>query len=203
MTSRTRITKGIIGRTGKLESVTGAPSPITTYLETKDGEAWVQAMRRRVGETPAQRLSWLVQFSRRDLSIARPEELTAAGHDLRMIAVHSLPGGSGLNTSLQSMPPQTVVAYQEEIRAGLRRLLNPNDGVWTLHELQPVLYMTSGPRSPKRSYFGIRFEGDERAGILGAMAQVIQAAGEHLRACRQCGLPFVAAKRQEYCSPSC
>src|SRR5262245_18020620 len=133
MKSRTNVAKGVASRAGQLESVTGATSPGIAYLKTKDGAALIQAMRRRVGETPAQRLSWLVQFSRRDLSIARPEELTAAGHDLRTIAVHSLPTGSGLNTSLRQMPPQIVVAYQEEIRAGLRRLLDPKDGVLPLH----------------------------------------------------------------------
>jgi len=84
-----------------------------------------------------------------------------------------------------------------------QKLLDPKDGVWPLHQLQPVLYKTGGPDSPRRSYFGIRFEGDERAGIIGALAQLIQAAGEHLRACVECGLPFVAVKRQEYCWSSC
>jgi hypothetical protein len=66
---------------------------------------------RRVGETPEQRLRWVVDFTRRDLDLLHPGELEALGWDLRLIAAHSQPRGGSLTTTmtpLASAPCATI-----------------------------------------------------------------------------------------------
>jgi hypothetical protein len=45
--------------------------------------------------------------------------------------------------------------------------------------------------------------GEEKDAILGGVVNLLFQAGEHLRACVECHRPFVARKRQIYCSPQC
>lgn len=152
------------------------------------------AMQRRVGETPAQRLRWIVDdFLRLDLAVLTPGELEAKGDDLRMAAVYSLPSGGGLNTTTAPMPAGVLRRYQAEIDQGLRDVLG-KDCQWLLSG-RPVLQR-------RENGFRIVVDGDEKAGILGGIAALVVAEGDRLRTCkdRKCGLPFVAIKRQEYCT---
>jgi hypothetical protein len=88
--------------------------------------------------------------------------------------------------------------YQREVREGLRGLLSPDMTAWRL-PAEPALSRKA--RSPGFEYL---FLGDERAGVLGGIANLVLEAGDRLRACRQCGGPFVAKEnRQYYCTPTC
>jgi hypothetical protein len=52
----------------------------------------------------------------------------------------------------------------------------------------------------------LSFTGDEeaeQAGIVGAVAQLLLDAGDHLWGCTECHRPFVATRQQAYCSPKC
>jgi hypothetical protein len=163
---------------------------------------FMKAWQGRIGETPAQRLGWVLEFLRKDLTRLLPGERAALGWDLRVIAIFSLRMGAGarggLRSSLQPMSDEALARYQEEIREGLRGLLSPDATTWRL-PAEPAL-----SRKPRSSGFEYLFLGDERAGVLGGIANLVLEAGDRLRACRECGNPFVAKEnRQHYCTPAC
>jgi hypothetical protein len=164
--------------------------------------SFMTAWRDRIGETPAQRLEWVLGFLKRDLTRLLPGEQAALGWGLRVIAIFSLRMGAGarggLRTSLRPMSDEALAAYQREVREGLRGLLSPDMTPWRL-PAEPAL-----ARKPRSSGFEYLFLGDERAGVLGGIANLVLEAGDRLRACRQCGDPFVAKEnRQHYCTPAC
>jgi hypothetical protein len=43
----------------------------------------------------------------------------------------------------------------------------------------------------------------EREAVIGGVVDLVLAVGSHFRSCAECGAPFVARKRQEYCSTAC
>ena len=164
-----------------------------TFLSTGRGRRWLASQVRRIGETAEQRLHWLLDFLRLDLALLTPGELEAKGDDLRAIAMHELRGVL-LKTTSAPMPPGQLRSYQEQIDRGLRDLLG-KECRWRL----------PGWSVLERDAQGVRIvqEGaDERTGILSGVAQLVLAVGGHLRACADptCGRPFVATKRQAYCS---
>jgi hypothetical protein len=167
-------------------------SPTVQFFSTPRGAQVLASMLRRVGETAEKRLRWVVEFTRRDLGDLTPGEVEALGDDLRMAAVRSQPRGMGLNTKLSPMPPGVLRRYQVGIDEGLRALLG-KDCQWLLSGRAVLQQRANG--------FRIAIDGDEKAGILGGIAQLVVEAGERLRACQdpQCGRPFVATKRQVYC----
>jgi hypothetical protein len=153
----------------------------------------------------------VLDFAHRDLEILRPEERVALGYDLRSIAVSMLPLGAGGHGGLTiappgAMPDDALRGYQRAIADGLRTLLGRHPEPWPI-PAQPALALrpmgstrradNKGPR------FRVIFQGDERAGILGAVAQLVIEEGDLLRSCRECGRPFVRVRRQEYCSVAC
>ncbi|MDO8475060.1 MAG: hypothetical protein Q7W02_02495 [Candidatus Rokubacteria bacterium] len=153
----------------------------------------VAAVQRRVGETPEQRLRWIMDFLRLDLDLLTSGEVEAKGDDLRMIAAHSLPRGVGLKTTVSPMAAGVLRRYRDQIHEGLRSVLG-KDCQWPLSG-RPVLERRAGG-------FRIVVDGDEMVGILSGIAQLIVEAGDRLRACQDpaCGTPFVATKRQAYCT---
>jgi hypothetical protein len=164
------------------------------FVNTSRGGQWLAALLRRVGETPAQRLRWIVNdFLRLDLALLTPGELAPKGDDLRAAALFSLPSGVVLHTKLSPMPPGVLRRYQVEIDQGLRAVLG-TDGEWPLSG-RPVLQR-------QEAGFRIVVAGDEKAGILGGIAALVAVEVDRLKTCkdRKCGAPFIAIKRQEYCT---
>jgi hypothetical protein len=155
----------------------------------------VEALVRRMGETPEQRLRWVVDFTGLDLDSRKMGEIEAKGDDLRMIAAFSAPHGVLRTMKTAPVPLGVLKNYQHRIEQGLREVLG-TDARWALSG-RPVLERREG---------GFRLvvdgQGDEMAGILSAVAQLVVEVGEHLRTCAdpKCGRPFVAVKRQAYCS---
>jgi hypothetical protein len=165
----------------------------------------------RIGRTPEQRLRWLLKFLEEDLDLLRPEERIAKGYDLRALMDLSFglrtaakkpsrPGEAMLGNSAP-MPDAELRAFQAEIAQGIRGLLqNPPQG-W--HLTTPQLSVWPASPGVKRGGFGLRWYGEEKDAILGGVVNLLLQAGEHLRACVECHRPFVARKRQIYCSAPC
>ena len=60
----------------------------------------------------------------------------------------------------------------------------------------------SAPDS-KKAVFTVRSSGDEYTVIIRGIAYLILKAGAGLRLCKECQTPFIAVKRQEYCTTTC
>jgi len=189
------------------EGAGGGPLPIPEDFLA----GMTSAMRRRMGETSAARLRWVLDFAYRDLDILRREERVALAYDLLTLAAHTLPlgagGHGGPSTAATTMSDESLRGYQREIAEGLRGMLDlRNLKAWPI-PAQPALALrpmgSSNPEDSRGPRFRVIFEGDERAGIIGGVAHLVIEAGDLLRSCRECGRPFVRVRRQEYCSATC
>jgi hypothetical protein len=159
--------------------------------------------------TDEQRLRWVVDFAQEDLHRLRPEERVARGYDLH----HVLPVGSFITIKGGPMSDAALEEIQRQIREQVRKLISeprrfgeqlddPNAG-WRLPVLSSRILRTSSPGSKKTLFVTIRESDDEEAVILCGVAELIQKAGQRLRACLRCDVPFVAHKRQIYCTTKC
>jgi hypothetical protein len=161
---------------------------------------------RRMGRTPEARLRWVVEFSQLDLESLRPEERVAKGYDLRQLAVLGVPNPGVADSwvcDVGPMPDEALRQYQADIAQGIRGLLANPPQEWSIPapaEIHIQRFSTAGAR--KTGFYTVR-QGDERQRILGAVADLLLAAGSALRACAECGRPLVARKRQVYCTQSC
>ncbi len=183
--------------------------------EDRDQEALA---RTRIGATATERLEWLLAFIRKDLSALRPEERAALGYDLRIFEPTPPPDGSLAfkgRLHLGPMSDETLGALHEQIREGLRRLTEDGGG-WriptaltheTLMRASPAFHPSpAGPKPVKPVRFALEPEfstDDEVPYILQGVKAVVLAAGDRLNACRQCGWPFLALHKKQFCSPPC
>ena len=153
---------------------------------------------RRLGATTAERLAWVVAFTRRDIAVARPEELIALGYDLRALTP---PLGTLTRSEHRPLSAPTIRKIQTRLTAGLRQLLTPNpahEGGWTLPPPRRVRLVRIGE-------FVTRIEEsrDEVASILAAVGELAVRAGVDLRGCPECGRAFVRTGRRKFCSEKC
>ncbi len=176
------------------------------------GNEELMLARKRMGDTPDKRLTWLLDFLRLDLDVKRPEERVALGYDLRMLGMESTPvgRGSGLAGVGRShfapagpMPDDTLRDLQRELAEAIRGLLGPSSRAWQLPPVRASIYRFSFPGA-KPVLFGMRYDSeDERGGILWGAISLLQKAGGHLRLCPECQRIFLAVRRQAYCSAAC
>ncbi len=158
-----------------------------------------------MGQTRAERLRWVVsEFAAKDLDALRPEEVTALGYDLRQL----LSPGWGVTRKVGPLPADQVRTIQREVVKGLRILTEERRGSepeeWILPSGEERMRARISPDGTGRSReYAIRSRGDETTVIVRGIVYLILTEGKNLRACRQCGTPLVAVKRQDYCSSAC
>ena len=162
----------------------------------------------RVGEKPIDRLRWLLAFMSKPVSDLDPAERIPIGYELRAIAGgQSKPGESRASAHYAGpLDDEVVKQLHAEITTRVKGLFSSVAAPWQfkLPELFQV-YRTS-PITSKRilfatlSQFGLD---QERDAILYGVANVLLDANRTLRACAQCGSPFIPVRRQEYCSTKC
>jgi hypothetical protein len=162
---------------------------------------------KRMAGSPAKRLRWVVDFAQRDLALLQPGELEAVGFDLRGLVYHSLPRHEGFTVKAAPLSEADLQRYQRTLDAGIRGLLSEPPREW-IFDVSPRLVVierdTTSARRSNRRRFAVQLGGKQDASVLTGVANLIVEAGELLRACLECGRPFVAATRQvRYCSSSC
>jgi hypothetical protein len=175
---------------------------------------------KRLGESPAARLNWLLAFKDRDLDLLHPEEREALGYDLQAFISHS---GSGLHTgySLKPMPSGLAMKIQMEVRQGFANLFSetytdsgsPIREVWHFPPPEDVFLQRTSLLNAKRSNIEMvmdlyshkpgRLSVDPKAAILYGILNTIREGQNLLRACSECKAPFIPVRRQEYCSTKC
>ncbi len=165
---------------------------------------------------PTEQIKWLLAFLEEDLDALTPAASVDRGWRLRALK----PGGSVLrawrrheryerrdnvvwivDAPWSPMESQQLAELQREIKAGVAALLldaadNSPKRVWTLPGTRSAKLRRSG-----RGFFEWTWEADESSAILLGVAELIYDCGDHIRACKQCAHPFLAVKRQEYCTP--
>jgi hypothetical protein len=166
---------------------------------TKDLDQRDLAVRRQ-GETWKDRLRWIVDdFARRDLRLARREELTALGYDLRALTPTS---GTITPSRHAPVPAAEITRIHATVNAALRRLLASETiglrGGWTLPTPKAVGVMRHGG-----IFLRVSESRSEADSILTAIAEHVIHAGDDLRACPECKRPFVRRGRRLFCGEAC
>jgi hypothetical protein len=166
--------------------------------------------KRRVGETQADRLRWLIGFTKTDLDALHPEERVALGYDLRSLVY----GAGAGNRQMSWLLPKTAMSepvlrdVHEKISTGFNRLITAK-----ANETRPWLFplpdsigltaYTDSKSKRLRFIVGTDIRSDETAVILHGVLDLLLNSGGVLRKCSECEGPFVPVRRQEYCSARC
>jgi hypothetical protein len=152
---------------------------------------------KRVGATAEDQLRWVVEFAQKDMKLLRSEERVALGKDLRLL----VPDGWEGIEKMKPMDEATVARLHSHISQGIKDLLDSNSGKWRLPRIAGLTLCRSEP--PTR--YQLTGEGGEFEGVVLGVFNLILRLGSRLKACDSpaCGKPFVATRRQEYCSMTC
>jgi hypothetical protein len=190
---------------------TGDHQDIRARRSTAEDERQWALAEKRIGRTPDARLRWLLRFLEEDLDALYPEERMARGYDLRMFSDPSfglmgkVKGGlrGTYRRALGPMPETDLYALQADIRRGIQGLLQTPHHQWDIPAPQQLSLRRVSPPRAKKTRFVVTWQGEELQTILGGVFNLLLQAGEALKACVECRRPFVARKRQIYCSPNC
>jgi hypothetical protein len=185
------------------ENKTTRPKLSQTELDRIDQE--LAAARLRLG-SPKNTLQWFLEFKDMDLKALSPTERELIGYTL--LAANEISRDAFVTEySAKLMDAEIMHGVQAEIKAALWCLFKRTGkyeasyaakgrfGVF-LHRLSPV--------DAKEGRFRISFRQVDKSDIaIMGFVKTVQQAGKDLRTCARCKTPFVATKRQEYCSTKC
>jgi hypothetical protein len=154
----------------------------------------------------------VLDFISRDLSALLPGERVNLAWDLRALTVYARNWRFEWKAA-DPMPQVDVQALQHELAEGIKAILpsynSPPMPMRVLPSRWPrpieataTIVSKAEPQSKGRRYW-IVWEGKDQEAIVTAVWNIIMDVGDKLRACAKCGSPFVAVRRQEYCSPLC
>src|SRR5262249_5378817 len=141
------------------------------------------------------RLRWVVNFAQKDLSILRSGEKLDQGEDLRML----IPAGWQGIDKAKPMEEAMVVRLHNHISNGLQALLASESHQWRLPRITGLSLCKNQPEGR----FYLTGEGAEFEGVILGVFNLILRLGHRVKACPVCQKPFVAVRRQEYCSTAC
>lgn len=154
--------------------------------------------RKRIGSTREQRLRWLVErFLRTDLATLRAEERVALGYDLLAL----VPGGRTVARFPGPMSEAQIGALHEEVSRGIRAIVRGQS--WALPPTGTVVLMLRREKGSREQHIDRAATGDDTQAVVAGIERLLIHEGSRLRACDECSTPFVARKRQAYCSPKC
>jgi hypothetical protein len=165
----------------------------------------------RMGGSLEDRLRWVLAFAERDLGALRSGEWSALGYDLRQLLPlgwstrrrQGIPVSPAVLRRIQLAVRQGIHNLLADARHGSAQLVDPRSG-WKLPSGHDQIVRVS-PQGSRLASFQLVSEGDDATTIVRGIADLVLRAGSRLRLCAnpQCGRPFVAVKRQEYCTTGC
>src|SRR5262249_49436058 len=151
-----------------------------------------------------QTMRWILGFAGQDLNRLRREERTALAWDLLGLIVLYGRGWHVEWTPGIPLPKVDLAKLQVEVAGGVKALLQNTDVTrWPESTEQTASLSSKWESESKRRRSRVRWGGGDRDAIIAAIWNVIIEVGDKLRSCTECGTPFVAVKRQEYCTSSC
>jgi len=168
--------------------------------QQRDAIARLKLSKKRMEVPPPQRMRWVLDFIAKDLALLHAGEREALGYDLRGLAAASLPKSNEWRFFTDPMPDNELRDYQKTIRDGLAGLLADEPRAWTFDATPRLVVVDQRRRNRRR--FAVQFGGPEAASVIGGVAWLVSELGERLRRCAECGAPFVAERKEEYCTAS-
>ncbi len=162
----------------------------------------IQQVRQLAAESGGQGpLRWVSRFLGEDLRRLTTEECKIRGFVLQM-----LPLGEPAEFAMGVIPilgrPE-LKEVQDELRAGLQALVEGDGWGWGPPVQRITLIRPRDGAGPVTRSWMIAKGG--RLRILWAVGEHVRRYGQRLRICQasDCRTPFLARKRQEYCTPKC
>lgn len=174
------------------------------YRARFEGLYWAS---REIGDTNADRLRWLVRLVNVDLAKAHPATMDVVGDQLVVFGAWSLPsnfrGGVELPPTLDR---KDVVRIHENLRALVRGAVTSPTGqpgpVFEAGGVQFSLVRATAP-GVKPAQWGYSLGGPLDALILTKARDLIFSTGRDLLGCGYCRGPFIAVRRQKFCTEAC
>jgi hypothetical protein len=167
---------------------------------------------RAIGDTYAARLAWVIRFIGENPETWHPAVAVAHGDCLHAIGLGGFPPSLVGDIDLPDpLTAEEVADLHRELCAMLRDLLgkNPDRGgqlvmIPTEGQTEGLIRLTLAGKKPAM-YAVSRGQTTARTAIFQAIKDLILRAGDRLIACLApgCGAPFIAIRKQEYCSPRC
>jgi hypothetical protein len=150
-------------------------------------------------------LRWFLEFAERDLEKLSPTEQLLEGYRLLASA------GSGPDhtpTDWLAVDLAKLITFaalkraQREVVKAIRVLLS-DKARWTVPTSNVHLEIIRSSEG-KDQHFGLELYIGRKLELgIGGLFNALFEAGKYLRKCARCSKPFVATKRQEYCSTNC
>ena len=154
----------------------------------------------RVGNTPMERLQWLLDFMRRDLDGLGKGELLTLHDDF-----HAFTFRSGVRTSWgDPFKEGFTLEQRKKVQEEIQRIIGAVvSGQTCNYELPAKRIIGRRPRDGR--VVVIHIGGDLSTQVLSMMEEILKAEGHRLKVCpeSQCQRVFAAVKRQAYCSVHC
>jgi hypothetical protein len=151
-------------------------------------------------------LRWFLEFAERDLESLSPTEQLLEGYRLLASAAgteHSPSPEDWLAVDLTKLITLAALKRaQREVVKAIRVLLS-DKARWTVPTSNVHLEIIRSSEG-KDQHFGLELYIGRRLELgIGGLFNALFEAGKYLRKCARCSKPFVATKRQEYCSTNC
>jgi len=160
----------------------------------------VRAVWERIGATPESQVRWLLAFAKRELRGLSSVEWLEIGSEARVFALQ--PGIPGFRLPLPS--ERLLTRWQRWLRGGLGQL---EEGTWwetIVGRRQLRIQYAKGMVQEEYSYLeGESFWDDVTSAFREHVLRALANVRGRLRFCQECRKPFVARKRQAYCTPGC
>lgn len=166
-----------------------------------------QLAKTRLGSTPSDVLAWVLNFSHTNLATLRQGEREALGEDLQMLPiVVAPPPGLSFNfweIPRRPLPEEAVTQIQRDLVSGFSALAD--GGTWEVPGQKCLKIWRSSRERAALTRFTATWDtsGVEREVILAVVGRLLLDHGEKVRWCPECHRPFVATRRQAYCSTRC
>jgi hypothetical protein len=158
-----------------------------------------------IGDTYAARLAWVVRFVVGDPASWHSAISASHGDCLVVLGRH---GVGDLENLPPPLAPQEVAVLHAELRTLLRSLVGAGGArafmvpIRTEGGSKAIVRLTGVGVRP--ALFALSYgHQDARSAILHTVADLVVQAGERLIACPVCSGPFVAVRKQRFCSPRC
>jgi hypothetical protein len=163
---------------------------------------------RRLGQSPRDRLRWILRFVGTPLDGLTPATLDAIGAGLWQFAIAGAtpPGAAGGAVSGPArLTGPMIYAIQGELRGQLRSLSETPRAQWTPPPGPPLVIEQFAPVDSGRLRFRIarRQFDDVRTAIPILTAELLVSCADCVRRCPECGEPFVPVSRQIFCAEAC
>jgi hypothetical protein len=162
---------------------------------------------RDIGDTASARLAWVVRFVRENPATWHSATRTANGDRLVAFGKRGFPesliGGVDLPPPLSA---PDIDAIHHEIGTFLRAIVTCAPGQvvsWSIEGSTAGLVRSTAVGAKPAIFASAFGHKDARTAIMQHVRDLVLQAGERLLACPQCRAPFIAIRKQIFCTPEC